>query len=203
MACYVWLAPESGWNVRHRTFVDRIEIITASGPLAGKPMVPPVQHVRPSPGAQVRAPGLIWWEAEDAVEQTFPPDGAQEVDNAKDQRQLSKGMWLAGNQCAGLRAMWKVQVAAAGDYALWSRGAWSEGSFRWRWDAGESHQSGPDRVLLDSVNLGKRHATVSWTNLGKVKAAAGEHTLEIEGMPDAGGLAFDCWVLARAIEGCR
>jgi hypothetical protein len=191
MGCYVWLAPEDGWNVRHRTFVDRIEIITTSGPLAGRPMVLPVQHVRPMPGAQITAPGLIWWEAEDAVEHTFPPSGSPVTDNAEQQRQLSNGSWLRSNQCAGLRAMWRLQVADAGDYALWCRGAW-DGSFRWHWDAGESHQSGPDRVLQDSVSIG-----VSWTNLGKVKADAGQHMLEIEGMPDAGGMAFDCWVLAR------
>jgi len=197
MACYVWLVPDGGWDVRHTTFVDRIEIVTTSGPLAGKPMVPPVQHVRPSPGAQITAPGLIWWEAEDAVEHSFPPGGVMMPDNAKEQRKLSNGMWLQNHQCAGVRAMWKVQVADAGDYALWCRGMWWEGSFQWRWDGGEWHRSGPDRALLNGVEVNVAFGEVAWTDLGKLNAAAGEHTLEIEGMPDAGGLAFDCWVLAR------
>jgi hypothetical protein len=64
-------------------------------------------------------------------------------------------------------------------------------------DGGEWYQPGADRALLDSVEFSVAFGPISWVSLGKVSATAGENTLEIEGMPDAGGLGFDCWVLAR------
>ncbi len=115
MACYVWLAPDGGWDVKHRTFVDRIEVATTAGRLAAEPMIPPVEHVRPTPGAQTAGPGFVWWEAEDAVEHSFPPGGAMGPNNAREQRKLSNGMWLQYHNCAGLRARWKVQVADPGE----------------------------------------------------------------------------------------
>jgi len=74
LGTYVWLSPVDGWDVPHRTYVDRIELsVLKDDPEQRRPAPEPVWHIRPNPGEQVTGDGWVWWEAEDAVEHNFPP----------------------------------------------------------------------------------------------------------------------------------
>jgi hypothetical protein len=205
-ACYVWLRPTEGWDIAHTTYVDRIEVINVDGPRKGEAPPAPASRVRPSPGAQTMAPGLVMWEGEDAVESTFPPDGLYVPETADQQRLLSNGAWLQHLSAEGAKASWKVTVPDAGPYALWARGFWYKGSFRWRIDEGEWQMSGPDRKVTAAVKYcdsdaeawGIAALMVGWTPLGSADLKAGEHTLQIECLEDATGFGFDCFVLAHS-----
>jgi hypothetical protein len=204
-ACYVWLAPSEAWDVAHTTYVDRIEVINVAGPHQGEAPPAPAGRVHLTPGAQTIAPGLVMWEGEDAIESTFPPDGLYVPTSADQQRLLSNGAWLQHLSAEGAKAAWKVNVADAGSYALWTRGFWYKGGFRWRVDEGDWHTSGPDRKVTAAVKYldsdpeawGIAALMIGWTPLGQAELPAGEHRLQIECMEDATGFGFDCFVLAH------
>ena len=161
--------------------------------------------MRSRPGRQVNAPGLILWEGEDTIGSDLLPGGLYVPNHAEQQGLLSNGSWLNAIQARGKAGAWQVRVAEAGTYDLWLRGFWYEGSFRWQFDGGRWHTSGPDRkthaevkyVESDKEAWGISALTVGWTNLGKVQLTAGEHRLEVVCGDDAVGHAFDCWVLAK------
>lgn len=204
-ACYVWLRPTDGWDIAHTTYVDRIEVINVDGPRKGEAPPRPASRVRPTPGAQAVAPGLTTWEGEDAVESTFPPDGLYIPMSADQQRLLSNGAWLQHLSAEGAKATWRVSVADTGPYALWARGFWYKGSFRWRIDEGGWHASGPDRKVTAAVKYldsdaeawGIAALMIGWTPLGTAELKAGAHTVQVECMEDATGFGFDCFVLAH------
>ncbi len=204
-AAFIWLRPREGWDIAHTTYVDRIEAVVVSGPVKDKPMPAPARRVRPLPGAQINAPGLVLIEGENIAKDPFPPGSAYLPDYADEQRLLSNGAWLQSAEVPGAVAAWQFSVADAGRYALWARGFWFRGGFRWRVDGGEWQTSGPDRKIVNAVHYrdidaeawGLPAITVGWTPLGQVTLPEGEHTLEIECTEDALGFAFDCWVLAR------
>ena len=204
-ACFIWLRPTEGWDIAHTTYVDRVEAVVVSGPQKGKPMPAPARHVRPVPGLQTDAPGFIMFEGEDIAGDPFPPGSAYLPDSADEQRLLSNGAWLQSAEVPGAKTAWEFNVADAGSYALWARGFWFRGGFRWRVDDGEWQTSGPDRKIVNAVHYrdidakawGLPAVTVGWTSLGQVDLKAGEHKLQIECSQDAIGFAFDCWVLAR------
>ena len=203
-ASYVMLHATEGWDIAHTTYVDRVEAVVIEGPGKGKPMPPPTRHVRPVPGFQTDGPGVVCFEGEDAVENTFQPGSAYLPDYAHEQKLLSNGAWLQPGT-PGATAAWTFTVPAAGSYAVWTRGFWFRGGFKWRVDDGEWKASGPDRTYLDAVHYrdidekawGLPAVTVGWTPLGRVELPAGEHRLEVECSEDALGFAFDCWALAR------
>jgi hypothetical protein len=203
-AAYVWLRPVEGRDIAHRTYIDRIEAVIVQGPRKGELAPWPARHVRPVPGAQMNAPGLVFFEGEDIAEDPFPPGSAYLPDNADEQRLLSNGAWLQSAGVPGARAAWKFNVADAGRYALWARGFWFRGGFRWRVNDGEWQMSGPDRKIVNAVHYrdidaeawGLPAITVGWTPLGRVDLPAGQNVLQIECTEDALGFAFDCWVLA-------
>jgi hypothetical protein len=204
-AAYVWLRPLDGWDIAHRTYVDRIEAVVVAGPHKGELAPLPARHIRPNPGAQMSAPGFVMFEGEDYVGEPFPPGSAYLPDNADEQRLLSNGAWMQSAGVAGAKVTWQFVIATPGSYNLWARGFWYRGDWRWRIDDGEWHLSPPDRKLLSSVHYrdideeawGQPDITVAWTPLGPVDLAEGEHTLEIEAGEEALGFGFDCWVLAR------
>jgi hypothetical protein len=201
---YVMLHATEGWDIAHTTYVDRVEAVGVSGPGKDKPMQPPTRHVRPVPGFQTDGPGLIWFEGEDAVENTFQPGSAYLPGYADEQRLLSNGAWLQPGTPAAT-AKWKFTVPAAGSYAVWARGFWFRGSFRWRVDDGEWKTSGPDRKYLNAVRYrdideeawGLPAVTVGWSPLGAADLTAGEHMMQIECSENALGFAFDCWAVSR------
>ncbi len=205
VACYVWLRPREGGDTPHRTFVDRIEAVVVSGPEADKPKRAPARRVRPLPGAQVSAPGLVLVEGENSTNDSLPPGSAYLPDYADEQRLLSNGAWLESAEVPGAKAVWSFSVDDAGRYAVWARGFWYRGGFSWRVDEGEWQVSGPDRTVLNAVDYrdidaeawGLPAITVGWTPLGRVDLPAGEHTLEIERSEDEVGFAFDCWAFAK------
>ncbi|MFO7956737.1 MAG: hypothetical protein R6X33_06515 [Candidatus Brocadiia bacterium] len=204
-ACFVWLRPTDGWDVPHRTYVDRIEAVMVDGPRKGERPPLPARRVRPTPGAQSVGPGLVQWEGEDAVEESFPSGGLYQPDNAEQQRLLSNDAWLQHLAAEGAGATWKVDVPEQGTYTLWARGFWYEGGFRWRIDDREWHVSGPDRKVVAAVKYadsdeeiwGLAALMIGWTPLGSVELTAEEHTVSIECSEDATGHGFDCWALAR------
>lgn len=204
-ACYVWLRPREGRDTPHRTFVDRIEAVVVSGPMANKPVREPARRVRPLPGAQTSAPGLVLVEGENAVNDSLPPGSAYQADYADEQMLLSNGAWLQSAQMPGATAAWEFRTDDPGLHAVWARGFWYRGGFSWRVDQGEWQVSGPDRKVLNAVDYrdidaeawGLPAITVGWALLGRVDLPAGEHTLEIECSEDAVGFAFDCWAFAK------
>jgi hypothetical protein len=153
----------------------------------------------------MNAPGLVLFEGEDTAHDPFPPSSAYVPDNADEQRLLSNGAWLESAGVAGAKAAWKFNVPEAGRYALWARGFWFRGGFRWRVNDGEWQVSGPGRKIVNAVHYRQIDAeawglpaiTVGWTPLGRVDLPAGQNVLNIECTDDALGFAFDCWVLAR------
>jgi hypothetical protein len=204
-AAYVWLRPLDGWDIAHRTYVDRVEAVIVAGPHKGQLAPLPARHVRPNPGAQVNAPGFVMFEGEDYVGEPFPPGSAYLPDNVDEQRLVSNGAWMQSAGVAGARVTWQFNVADPGTYDLWARGFWYRGDWSWHIDDGEWDLSPSDRKLLSAVHYrdideeawGQPDITVAWTPLGKVDLTEGKHTLEIEAGEEALGFGFDCWVLAR------
>ncbi len=200
---YVMLRATEGWDIAHTTYVDRIEAVVVAGPGKDKPMPPPSRHVRPVPGFQTDGPGVVGFEGEDAAETTFQPGSAYMPDDAGMQRLLSNGAWLQPGT-PGATAKWKFAVPTAGNYAVWARGFWFRGGFRWRVDGGEWKTSGLDRRYLNPVRYrdidekawGMPAVTVGWSPLGSVDLKSGEHTVEVECGEDTLGFAFDCWAIA-------
>jgi hypothetical protein len=204
-AAFVWLRPTEGWDIPHTTYVDRIEAVVLSGPMKDRPMPVPPCRVRRTPGAQISAPGLVMFEGENAVGEPFPPASPYMPHSAREQQLLSNGAWLQSAEVPGAVAAWEFDVADGGRYALWARGFWYRGGFRWRVGEGEWQMSGPNRDIVGEVHYrdidaeawGQPGITVGWAPLGQVDLTAGRHTLEIECTEDALGFGFDCWVLAR------
>jgi hypothetical protein len=203
-ACYIWIRPVEGWDIAHRTFIDRIETVIVEGPRKGNRLPPPAQRLRPDPGAQIDGPGFVLWEGEDAVEHTFGSDGLYVPNHAGQQALLNGGAWLQHVGASGARASWRVRVPQAGGHHLWVRGFWYRGGFRWRVDQEDWSVSGPGRQVTAAVKYvdcdaeawGLDALMIGWTYLGPVDLAAGAHAVEIECLPDALGFGFDCWVLA-------
>jgi hypothetical protein len=205
----VWLRPIEGWDIAHTTFVDRIEAVVISGPGKGEPMSAPARHVRRMPGAQTSGPGFVRWEAEDALDPVPEPTNTLVPRDADAQKLLSNGAWAQGatdqvmypyeapEDAESFR--YSVAVAEAGDYSLWLRAYCKRSSFRWRWDDGEWHTSGPGTESIGAVMLTGNWLPVGWSHLGRVELAAGEHTFEVQTMqmPDRTALGYDCYVLAR------
>jgi hypothetical protein len=196
---YVWLAPESGWNVAHRTYVDRAELVVTEGPLKGTPPEP-VRHVRPRPGTQTNGPGWVWLEGEDAVETNVGAGGALMPSTAAEQAMLSNGAWLQWHGSRDLRARWEVSVPETGAYSVWYRGMGEP--FSWRCDGGEWQATGSeDAGWVDEVEIckvGDNVLSVLWLKVGDVQLAAGRHTLEALGTPEEGhAFSVDCWLLTR------
>jgi hypothetical protein len=192
LVTYVWLAPAGVWDVKHRTFVDRIEVkVPGSGPAPA-----PARHVRPRPGAQVTGDGWIWWEGEDATSSDVPAGGAFLPDTAAQQKLLSNGAWLQ-HHGSGFTATWQVDVKQAGRYHLWYRGV--EEPFRWQMGVGDWHECGTGTKWLDNVQcwpIGTNMVSASWADLGEVDLPAGQQTLTVKSLPDT-VLGVDCWLLTQ------
>lgn len=198
LATYVWLRPETGHGVAHRTFIDRVEIGPAGQQAPGSLPPAPARRVRPRPGALATGAGWIWWEAEDATTHSFPPGGVFAPYTTADQSILSNGMWLQYSRSNGLSASWDVDVAQPGRYSFWCR-ALGRASFRWRWDGGEWGECvGGEAVWVDEVKLrddAMGPVIVRWTRLGEVDLSPGRRRLDIEGTPKNASLGLDCWLL--------
>jgi hypothetical protein len=70
-----------------------------------------------------------------------------------------------------------------------------------RWDHRDWKIIGPDdfdpvdrRLIHDR---GSWQLEAGWACLGEVKLSAGQHSFDLVGLPDAGGIAIDCWLLTR------
>jgi hypothetical protein len=197
---FVWLVPLDGWDKPHRTLIDRCETGLPGAPPDAAPA--PARRIRPQPGAQTAGPGWLWWEAEDAVRHDFPPGGAYAAFTREQQEKLSHGDWLQWHGCTGHSASWTMAVAEAGSYSFWMRGSGPDGPFQLRWDHRDWRVVGPDDFdpLVDRRLIHDRgdwRLEVGWARLGQVDLSAGEHTFDLVGLPDAGGIAIDCWLLTR------
>ncbi|MBM4086952.1 MAG: hypothetical protein FJ272_19355, partial [Planctomycetes bacterium] len=192
---FFWLAPKSGWGKAHKTYIDRVELVSGK-PAAPRPPPRPMAKVARKPGAQTNGPTWIWWEAEDAVAHTFQGSNAFEPANADQQDKLSNNDWLQHHEGAGKTGKWEVNVAEGGKLAFWTRKFWKHGPFKWRWNGGAWRECGRDIALADNVTL-RLHLCANWVYLGEVELPAGKNTLEIEGLPDAAAIAFDCFLLSK------
>lgn len=197
LVTYVWLAPTGGWNVAHRTFVDRAELIVLSEEKAGKEPPTPVKHIRPRPGAQTNGDGWVWFEGEDATKSNVLPGGALLPDNTQQQDVLSNGAWLQHHANKGMALMWEVDVPQAGTYDFWCRAM--PASFKWAWDAGEWNYADEKSGWQDEVTIrwnSKNPLSVLWAKLGTVALTRGKHLLQVEEghVPDD-VVAIDCWLL--------
>jgi hypothetical protein len=204
-ACYVWIRATGGPGVEHKTYIDRIEAAIVDGPRKGKKMPPPIRRVRPEPGKQLDAPGLILWEGENAIEHTFTPGGLYVPNHADQQGLLSNGAWLHELAAEGKTVAWEIRAPRPGKYTLWARGFWYEGAFRWRIGKGKWQTSGPDRKISNAVKYidsdadawGVSALMIGWTCLGEVYVSSGTNRLEVQCLDGAVGHAFDCWALAK------
>lgn len=138
----------------------------------------------------------IWWEAESAVEHTFPESGAFRAYTPQEKDKLSGGDWLQTDKGANVTAKWVVDVPKEGEYNFWTRKFWHHGPFKWRWNEQPWQTCGRDCALADSVEL-RKFLCANWVYLGKVKLPAGKNTLSIQALPDATAIAFDCWLLIK------
>ncbi|MBI2300618.1 MAG: hypothetical protein HYU66_17050 [Armatimonadetes bacterium] len=199
LPAYVWLAPTSGWDVPHRTYVDRIEVtVGGDDPQIPRPAPESATHVRPRPGAQTGGPGWIWWEAEDAVQSNVLYGGALAPDTSNEQAILSNGAWLQwhGVPDPALDARWTVDLPEAGRYALWCR-AMGE-TFRWRWNDGRWRPSTGGWTDERTIRgMGKYVLSVQWLCLGAVDLPAGKDTFAVTMDPDEGAVGFDCFLLTK------
>jgi len=192
-ASYVWLRPIDGWDIPHRTFVDRIEL------RAGNESPPPAERrVRPAAGLQMDGPGFIQWEAEDALTPAPPPAVTFAPRDAAAQRLLSGGTWVIKGKQTDLDPLrYSVDVPAAGTYALWARGFWKAGSFRWRFDQAEWQTAAPDLDTGQQVMLQPTWLPVGWCHVADVALEQGLQAFEVEPVTAPQHLGFDCFVLAR------
>lgn len=194
---YIWLRPEDGWDIPHRTYIDRIEIDVLTDET---PPPEPARRVRPDPGAQSVGPGWIWWEGEDAMEHTLPSGGTYLPHNVKEQATLSNGAWLQHEGAGGCTAKWHVDVADAGRYNLWCRRFSYPASFKWRINNGPWAVLDADTLPaeVDRVRqMGTWTLAAGWTRLGQVDLEAGKQTFEIEVAEGIQPTALDCFLLSR------
>jgi hypothetical protein len=195
---FIWLTPMEGWDMPHHTYIDRIEIDVLTDE---EPPVEAARRVRPDPGAQVAGNGWVWWEAEDAVEHTFPPGGAYLPHNVTEQAVLSNGAWLQYHGNTGQTAKWEPSVAQAGPYTLWCRGVIFEEPFRWRFGAQPWQSWAGDQEPLDTRLVrgtdDEWEVTDGWYRLGQVELSQGKQTFEIEASPGLLSVAIDCFLLTR------
>jgi len=192
---YIWLKPTDGWDVPHHTYVDRVEIDVLTDE---EPPIEPARRVRPNPGAQVAGDGWVWWEAEDAVEHTFPPGGAYLPYNVQQQAVLSNGAWLQIHGNTGQTARWEPSLAQAGSYALWCRGMLRPERMRWRFGTQAWQVPADDREPLDVRivrDMDGRAVTDGWHRLGAVDLPSGKQIFEIEAPPELRSVALDCFLL--------
>ncbi len=198
LASYVWLVPLGGRDLRHHTFVDRIEVRIREGSPGAHPAPAAAARVRPQPGAQSAGPGWIWCEGEDALSHDLPTGGVFGPDNAEEQAKLSNGAWLQSHDAGTRSAVWELDVAAAAEYALWCRALGAP--FMWRWGDTPWQRCSEDMEWMDEVKL-RDHAegpiVVHWVCLGKRALAVGRHRLEVGGVAEDPSLAIDCWLLSR------
>ncbi|MEI8197552.1 MAG: hypothetical protein WCI73_16785, partial [Phycisphaerae bacterium] len=142
----------------------------------------------------------IWWEAENPVASTFAPS---DVHPAKtDLANVSGGDWLYTDKGAGATAKWEVQLPAGGEYSLWVRMYDKTGPFQWRLNGGEWRSLPKEFKFIDQTlevrnrfNVQPLGWGLDWGLLGKVTLSAGKTVLEIQLPPEAGKVAFDCWML--------
>ena len=197
LVTFIWLAPTSGWNIKHRTFVDRVEVKVLDGKEEEHPAIPPAARVRPRPGAQTNGPGWIWFEGEDALTTTVPSGGVFLPDNADQQKLLSNGAWLHWHGSKDMTAVWQVEVAKAGKYAFWCRGMGS--AFKWCWDVQDWHTCTVASGWTDNTPLKQYYngpIELVWVCPGQVELTAGKHLLQTEGLGlEDDSTGFDCWLL--------
>jgi hypothetical protein len=198
-ACYVWLRANEGWDIAHRTYIDRVEAIVLDENGGEKIAPRPASRIRPSPGRQTDGPGWVWWEGEDALDYTGPPTDVFVPRTADAQSLLSGGAWVNKSRKTDLEPLhYEITVAENGTHALWARGYWKMGSFRWRWDEGDWHTASPDVNTSHWAMLQVSWLPVGWFCLGECELASGKHNLTVETLEAPRGLGFDCWVLARS-----
>jgi hypothetical protein len=195
---FVWLKPRDGWDVPHHTYVDRVEIDVLTDE---EPPVEPARRVRPRPGAQVAGDDWVWWEAEDAVEHTFPPGGALLPHNVDEQAVLSNGAWLQFHGNVDQTARWEPSVPQAGSYTVWCRGVVFEEPFRWRsggqpWQSWTGDQEPVDTRTVRGTD-DEWELTDGWYRLGQVDLPEGKQTFEMETSPGLLSLGLDCFLLTR------
>jgi prepilin-type N-terminal cleavage/methylation domain-containing protein len=199
LVSYVWLAPEDGWDLPHRTFVDRCELIVLQDELDGKQPPPPAKHIRPHPSAQTNGPGWIWFEGEDAVQHNVGPGGPWAPETEEKQKLFSNDTWLHwGFGPDDVAILWEVNVAEAGTYTFWCRANGT--AFKWAWDAAPfqactEKDDWQDTRMLRQFPEGE--VVVHWVRLGEVTLTAGKHLLQVQDIPQGEGFAFDCWLLTR------
>jgi len=198
-AAYVWLVPVGGWNVAHRTYIDRISIEVVDGDRKGEPAPAPARRIRPKPGAQTDGPGWIWWEGEDAFEHNVPTGGATVPMTEAQQALLSGNAWLSHHGVEDLQVQWEITVPEDGRYTLWCRGQGAP--FRWCWDDGTWSECGFEAVWTDHVPYQDHGAygwlRLCWVCLGEVQMSRGRHVLAVGGVPDDQAVGFDCWLVTR------
>jgi Beta-galactosidase len=123
---------------------------------------------------------IIWIEAEATTENTFKPS----VWLDKPLAQLSGRKWLTTDSEGKGHALIEFQADKAGTYTLWVREftkSWANPT-RWTLDKGPAKETSRSLSAAENINLGAGRG-VAWANYGKVKLAAGKHTLKLEVVP--------------------
>ncbi len=146
------------------------------------------------------APGTetIWVEGEAPAKSTFARHGWYD-DVKKDV--LSGGNWLSHYGPQPGEASWPVEVKEGGEYAFWVRCNNLMVTQHHRIDQGEWAACDLASEPREEMMISPRpdHRTLSWNRLGKVRLAAGPHTVSFRlssRTQNHGGI--DCFVLTNA-----
>ncbi|MFW5829891.1 MAG: hypothetical protein ACOCXA_06480, partial [Planctomycetota bacterium] len=152
------------------------------------------------------ASDYVWWEAEDPVEDTFPPqeDSPFHIRKLQHPDRLSGGDWISGNRGntgEPYSATYQIEVPADGTYTFWIRKCWHHALFTWQFDDGDGPSGVIDRqvALLDRRELRPKVAA-TWTDAGRIELTAGTHTFSFtqtgtDSAKGGGFFAIDCFAL--------
>jgi hypothetical protein len=142
--------------------------------------------------------GFVWWEAEAARANNFPPRHSFDPANPTEAAVLSGGKWIGveGKRNEALFAEYEITVPSDGNWSLYARKFWKHGPFRWRIDDSPWQSVGKDPALLDDASI-RQFVGANWVYGGEATLKPGKHWVRIELTENDGAACFDCFVLTR------
>jgi hypothetical protein len=146
--------------------------------------------------ARAGAAESIWIEGEQPAKSTFRKHNWYDRVNKK---VMSGGNWLSHyDKGSAGTARYDFNVKAAGEYALWVRCNYFRAKMEWRSGAG-AWKPLDLSVARDKIMISAKpdHRFLGWVKIGKLKLAAGKHSLEFRissKLANHGGIDSICLV---------